>query len=109
MEKRQCRDGGGSCVHFSSQTKNTACLLWMHCKRVNCHCAHAHMHTQVHTLHRRQDKRACAPPGQEERVGRLSPGPLPDTPGALPQPRLPAPPKALPTESPELVKGFDFL
>ena len=49
MEKRQCREGGGSCVHFSSQTKNTACLLWMHCKRVGCHCAHAHAHAGTHT------------------------------------------------------------
>lgn len=57
--------------------KNTACLLWMHCKRVGCHCTcHAHAGTHTHT---RCSGSGVPHPGEREGAGRLSPGPLPGT------------------------------
>lgn len=72
-------------------------------------CARTHAHAGTHTLQTLRASVCVPPPGQGEGVGRLSPGPLPDTPDVLPQPCLPAPPEALPADCPELVKGFDFL
>lgn len=98
MEKRQCRDGGGSCVHFSSQTKNTACLLWMHCKRVGCHCTcHAHAGTHTHQMLRVSG--VCPHQVSGRELGGCPQARFLTPLRVLPRPCLPAPPEALPAKT----------